>query len=157
MLQRTKKPVFVTLALGFVLSSAAVATADMQVLFNNRVAGQVVAPVSRPDGSGAGAGVRAQLVMVKNGGTLVPLTPETIFRTSSPAATYFVQPVAVTVPGVRPREEVTLRVRVWEGKDYGTARLRGESKDFKLTNSVAVNNLIGLKEFKLTEVKPTQP
>jgi hypothetical protein len=39
------------------------------ILFNNRVTPQVDAPVSRPDGTGAGAGVNAQLFLVTGGST----------------------------------------------------------------------------------------
>ena len=100
--------------------------------FNNRIGNVVDAPVSRPDGSGAGAGVTAQLFRVSSDGSLLPLFPTTTFRTSPAAARYYVMPdtAAVAVGSIEPFETVTLRMRAWEGKSFATASLRGESKDF---------------------------
>lgn len=125
--------------------------ANMLIVFNNRVAGVVDAPVSRPSGSGAGAGVTAQLLRVNEDGSLTALMPKTTFRTTSAAASFYVQPVQITVPGIRSGGSVMLRMRAWTGDDFATATLRGESNDFELKNSSAVNNLVGLKKFKLTD------
>ena len=144
--------------LGLVLFvSGSMVVADVQLVLNNRIIGSVNAPVSRPDGSGAGAGVKAQLVLVKQDGAVVPLSPSTTFRRSSPAAAYFVNGVVVTVAGVRQGETITLRLRAWEGDDFATSSLRGESKDFEVTNNGGVHNLIGLKEFKLVAQKQPSP
>src|SRR6266508_500564 len=62
------------------------ATWGRHIILNNRVSGVVDAPVRRPDGSGAGARVKAQLFRVNADGRLVPLVPATVFRTSSAAA-----------------------------------------------------------------------
>lgn len=83
------------------------------ILFNNRVNGQVDAPICRPDGTGAGAGVNAQLFLVTGGLTYTALTPATTFRTTSPAAAYYVvQPTQpVTVPGIAAGQQATVVMR----------------------------------------------
>ena len=129
------------------------AFADMLIVFNNRVVGVVNAPVSRPDGTGAGAGVTAQLCMVSDDGKLTALTPTTSFRTSLAAAEFFVQPTQVTIPGIKQGAAVKLRLRAWAGATFDSSPLRGESNDFELKNSSAVNNLTGLKECKLAPPK----
>src|SRR5688572_24128718 len=85
------------------------------IYFNNRALPYVDAPVSRPDGTGAGANVTAQLFLVGGAGELFPLFPTTTFRTSSPATTYYVNAVNITVPGVGPLQPATVRMRAWEG------------------------------------------
>lgn len=79
--------------------------------FNNRVPGLVDARVLMPDGSGAGAGVTAQLYGGPEGtpiNLLQPLLPTTTFRTSSAAAMGYVKPVDVTLPGVPPGGRATV-------------------------------------------------
>ncbi|HYE31884.1 MAG TPA: PEP-CTERM sorting domain-containing protein [Methylomirabilota bacterium] len=117
-------------AVAAVLVSAS-AFAQGQLNFNNRLTGVVDAPISRPDGTGAGAGVTAELVLVQGGSETV-LTPVTTFRTSSAAATFYVNPVDVIVPGVQAGQTATLKVRAYEGASYATATLRGESATFNL-------------------------
>jgi len=133
----------------FLFAPAGPARADMQIFFNNRVSGVVNAPVSRPTGTGAGQGVSAQLMLVNQDGTLTALAPKTTFRTNLPAATFFVQGVLVSVPGIQSGASVTLRMRAWEGADFASSKLKGESANFQLLNNSAVNNLVGLKEFRL--------
>jgi hypothetical protein len=107
------------------------------ILFNNRVTPQVDAPVSRPDGTGAGAGVNAQLFLL-NAGTYTALSPATTFRTTSAAAAFYVQQpaAAVTVPGIGAGQQATIVMRAWEGaagSSYDTALLKGESSPITIT------------------------
>ena len=124
------------------------------VLFNNFVSTVVEAPVKRPDGSGAGAGVTAQLVWITPDGELQPLQPTTTFRTNSVETSYFVEPKVVFVKSVQPQEQVTLRMRAWLGPDFESAVLRGESNDFSISfgdfpGLEPPENLVGLEGFTL--------
>ncbi len=121
-----------------------------EVIFNNRVAGLLDAPVQRPDGSGAGAGVTAQLFRVNEDGTLLPLFPTATFRTSSPAAAYYLDQVQAFVPGVGFGDTAILRLRAWEGADYASAHLKGESNDILIHFDRTLPNLLGLRGFILT-------
>jgi|SRR5688572_21070606 len=99
------------------------------VIFNNRI-GLVDAPVRRWDGTGAGAGITAQLYLVGAGGALTALTPTTTFRTTSAAAAFYINQVTITVPGVAAGNPATFRMRAWDGASYETATTsRGESND----------------------------
>ena len=98
------------------------------VIFNTRI-GTVDAPFRRPDGTGAGAGVTAQLYLVGAGGALTALTPTTTFRTTSAAAAFYINQVTVIVPGIAAGNPATFRMRAWEGASYDTAFLKGESND----------------------------
>ena len=107
------------------------------ILFNNRVTGQVDAPVSRPDGTGAGAGVNAQLFL-SSGGTFTALTPATTFRSTSAAAAFYVtQPASpVVVPGVGAGQQATVVLRAWEGavgSTYESSLLSGQSAPITIT------------------------
>jgi len=103
------------------------------IQFNNRT-GPIDAPVTRQDGTGAGAGVTAQLFLVQ-GGVYTPLTPTTTFRTTSPAAAFYVtQPAtAVTVPGIAAANSATIVMRAWEGASFDSATVRGESTPITIT------------------------
>jgi hypothetical protein len=110
------------------------------ILFNNRVTGQVDAPVSRPDGTGAGAGINAQLFLVSGGTpvTYTALTPATTFRSTSAAAAFYVtQPAGpVTVPGVAAGNQATIVLRAWEGavgSSYDAATVKGQSLPITIT------------------------
>lgn len=98
--------------------------------------GGVNAPVTLWDGSGPGlsSGWNAQLVHVRSDNVIVPLFPASVFRNTSPAASYYVKQPSETVrvPGVSPGDSATLRLRVWNGESYETATLRGESSDLTL-------------------------
>ena len=129
------------------------------VVFNNRVGTQVDAPVSRPDGSGAGEGFTAQLILVHESGAITALFPRTTFRTSPPAATYYLKGVDVIVPGVAPGNTATFRMRAWSGDSFETSLLRGESANFTITvggGTLPPSNLIGLQGFTFIS-KPTPP
>src|SRR5688572_1003100 len=107
------------------------------ILFNNRVAGQVDAPFCRADGTGFGAGTVAQLFLV-SGATYTALSPATTFRTTSPAAAYYVvQPnQPVIVPGVAAGEQATIVMRAWEGaigSSYDTALLKTQTNPITIT------------------------
>ena len=91
------------LLFSLVTAVAAVSSiAQGTIFFNNRTSTGDV-PIYAPDGvSGMGSLglVNAQLFLQPaGGGALVPLNPATTFRTTSPAAMYFVSPVDVAVPG----------------------------------------------------------
>jgi hypothetical protein len=110
------------------------------ILFNNRVTGQVDAPVRRADQTGAGAGVNAQLFLVSGGTpvTYTALSPATTFRsTSATAAFYVTQPATpVTVPGVAAGSQATIVLRAWEGavgSSYDTAAVKGQSLPITIT------------------------
>ena len=106
------KKLLVTLAAVLVSVSS---FAQGTLIFNNRTqAGD--APVSRPGGAGAGAGITAQLYLVPaGGGAPVPLTPTTTFRTGSAAAAYFVTEInPFTITGIQAGQNATVRLRAWE-------------------------------------------
>lgn len=108
------------------------------ILFNNRVTGQVDAPFCRTDGTGLGAGFVAQLFLVTGGATYTALSPATTFRTTSPAAAYYVvQPAEpVIVPGVGAGQQATIVFRAWEGaigSSYDAALIKGQSNPITVT------------------------
>jgi len=105
-----------------------------QVDLNNRVVGDVVAPITLPGGAGPGAGYTAQLLLV-NGTSTTPVTPSTIFRTDSPAAqSFIVDPgVGVNIPGTQPGDTVTLRMIAFNGTGFGSATTTFGTKDKKKT------------------------
>lgn len=128
------------------------AYAQGTVVFNNRVPGSVDARLVLPDGTGAGAGWRAQLVLRGAGGTVTPLTPVTTFRTSSQAAMGYVEPVDVSVPGVPAGARATLVMRAFNGSTFDTSSLRYESNPVTITLGGGVlppANLVGLQSFAL--------
>jgi hypothetical protein len=90
----------------------------------------VDAPVSRPDGTGAGAGYTAQLFLLENG-VYTALTPPTTFRTTSAAASFYVNDpgTPVTVPGHAPGTTAPLVLRAWEtsAASFDAAVIKGES------------------------------
>ena len=133
------KPV-VNLALALVCIAANLsAYGQGTILFNNRVTGQVDAPLSRTDGTGAGAGVMAQLFLVSSAGaaqTYIPLFPMTTFRTTSAAASYYVQQPAspVVVPGIPAGSQATVVMRAWEGGGtYDDSMIRAQSVPVTIT------------------------
>ena len=111
------------------------------ILFNNRVAGQVDAPVSFGFGTGPGAGWNAQLFLQTGSGfsiTYTPLNPATTFRTTSAAAAFYVvQPEGpVIVPTVAPGQQATVVMRVWAGaigSNYDVSDCKGQSNPITIT------------------------
>jgi len=132
------KKLLVTLAAVLVSVSS---FAQGTVIFNNRTPSGD-APISRPDGTGAGAGITAQLYLVPSGGGApVALTPTTTFRTTSAAAAFFVTDInPFRVEGVLPGQSATFLLRAWEtaAGSYEAAAasstfLRGESNPVTIT------------------------
>lgn len=103
------------------------AAAQGTINFNNRVTGQVNAPVSRPDGTGAGPSVNAQLYWVQEAAgslTYTPLNPATTFRDGSvrPDLAYYVIPdPSFEVPGTRGGDFMRVLLRAWEGPSFDAA------------------------------------
>src|SRR6266404_529502 len=135
-LSKMMKAPFAAIFFLFLGSNAQFARAQSPLSFNTRIGSDVDAPVSRPDGTGAGEGYRAGLFVV-NGTTITPLLPFTIFRTNPPAAAFYVKApdLPLIVPGTKQGDKVTLRLRAWHGEDYVKADIRGESKEFVVTLS----------------------
>jgi len=125
------KKLLVTLAAVLVSVSS---FAQGTVIFNNRTqAGD--APIKRPDGTGAGAGISAQLYLQTAPGVFTALTPATTFRTASAAAAFFVNEInPFTVQGVLPGQSATFKVVAWETSagSYEAAVLKGESNPFTI-------------------------
>jgi hypothetical protein len=125
--------------LKILVTVVAVACAGIQtfgqgtIKFNNRLTGQVDAPISLFNGQGAGSipGVMAQLYFIPATGAPIALTPATTFRTSSPAAMFYVnEPLeGVVVPNAPAGKTVNIQLRAWlGGASYETAtQLAGES------------------------------
>jgi hypothetical protein len=103
------------------------------IKFNNRLTGQVDAPISLFNGQGVGSfpGAMAQLYLIPATGAPIALTPAATFRTSSPAAMFYVnEPLTgVIVPNAPAGSTVNIQLRVWAGgASYETAtEFRGES------------------------------
>ena len=162
------KKLLVTLAAVLVSVSS---FAQGSLIFNNRTqTGD--APVTRPDGTGAGAGITAQLYLVGAGGVLTPLTPTTTFRTTSAAAAFFVTEInPFVINGILPGQPATVRMRAWEtaAGSYETAStsstfLRGESNDVTIPQlggtpaggaPIPTPSLNGLQGFQLIVPEPS--
>lgn len=156
------KKLLVAFAAVLVASSA---FAQGTISFNNRTpTGD--ARVTRPDGTGAGAGITAALY---SGATM--LTPTTTFRTSA-AAAFFVNAVEVTVPGVPAGGSAPIRMRAWEtaagsydaASAAGSTFLRGESNEITVTGlggtpagapPIPAPGLSGLQGFALVVPEPS--
>jgi hypothetical protein len=101
-----------------------------QVYLNNRIGTWVDAPIWQPNGSPPSPETMVQLMLVKPDGALEPLLPTTKFRSEGPpAGRFYFWGIAPSVPGVFSGDEATFRVRIWEGLDWESATLRGESQD----------------------------
>jgi hypothetical protein len=154
------KKLFVAIA-AVLVSASAFAQLAPGVQFNNRITGIVDAPITRPDGTGAGAGVTAELVMISGGNTTV-LTPSTTFRTTSAAAAFYLTSVDVPIPGGTAGQQVQLAVRAYEtaagsyaNASGGTTHLFGQSAPITVTlNDPALPGatLAGLQGFQLQVV-----
>jgi len=95
--------------------------------------------VKLPDGvapAGNDASVMAQIFRVMGDGSLVGIIPaRPFYGTDVPeAARFYVNPpdTAVVVPGTLPNDTVTLRFRAFNGADFGSATIKGESANFDL-------------------------
>lgn len=89
------------------------AFAQGTVQFNNRLpADGIVAPITRPDGTGAGAGITAELVLIQGANQTVVGT--TTFRTDLAAAAGFLNAIDVAVPGVAGGTTANFVIRAYE-------------------------------------------
>ena len=152
-------------ALGLVILASST-FAQGTIFFNNRTSAGDVRVYTYDGISGAGqypGGVTAQLFLVPaGGGALVPLTPTTTFR-DSPAASFFLNPVDVTVPNVPAGAPATVLMRVWATAEgaYETASFRGESAPLTISALGGINpetgaivptpDLAGLQTFTVPE------
>lgn len=107
------------------------------VWFNNRTSlGDQ--PIRLPDGTGPGSNFVAQLLHVQEDGSVIELG-RTLFRADPEPARFFVNPIQVTLERFSFSEPtsisgtIRLRLRVWEGPDWTTARVRGQSEDWEQT------------------------
>ena len=107
----------------FALSSFAQGT----LIFNNRTQSGDAPIAYGNQGFGAFPGAMAQLYLVGAGGVLTPLTPATTFRTSSPAAMFFVNEInPFVINGILPGQSATVRLRAWiGGPSYEAAQAGG--------------------------------
>jgi hypothetical protein len=111
------KKLLITLAAVLVSAST---FAQGTIKFNNRLTGQVDAPVSYltpATGVGSQAGAMAQLYLIPATGAPVALTPATTFRTTSAAAMFYVnEPTSgIIVPGVPAGSTANIQLRAWFG------------------------------------------
>ena len=137
------------------------AFAQGEVNFNNR-AGSVDAKVTFSDsGLGVGAGYTAQLFGGPEGTALTalaPLTPTTIFRTSSAAAMGYIAGTPVTVPGVAPGAKAALVMRVYPTGQAFTSKAdlgMGESNLIVVSlggGTIVTPNMDGLQAFTVNAV-----
>jgi hypothetical protein len=152
------------------LMVATCAFAQGTINFNTRVGSEVVVQVFMPDGTTPldGAGFTAQLFGGPAGsdaGSLVALTPTTIFR-SGAGAGFVVAAGDVAVTGVPGGQSAAIQMRVWENMggtiaSYADAvsagAFRGESNVFDsppLGDLTAIPpsvspNLVGMQSFNL--------
>jgi hypothetical protein len=124
------------IALAAVMISVA-SYGQAQLNFSTRVAGAVDFPIFAPDGTTAAGllgNVSAQLYLV-DGATLTPLQPTTTFRTAAGGEAYL-SPVSVTIPG-NAGTPVQLVLRAFQGSNYDTALIRGETSPFSATPALA--------------------
>ena len=143
------------------------ALAQGTINFNNRVTGQVDAPVLRPDGSGAGPSATAQLFLVSGTGasrTYTPIGQTTTFREPTAAnpllAAYVVPISSMIVDNAAPGSQISVVMRIWEGANYDSAIWYGQSNngvpititlggDIPGAPTAVPANLIGLAGFTL--------
>jgi hypothetical protein len=160
------KKLLVTIAAVLVSVSA---FAQGSVTFNNRTgAGDVKISLDNGAGPGTLAGGASAALYLKSGGnyTLVP-NSTTTFRTTPAAATFFVNPLDVVVPGVAAGGSATFQVRAWAGaSSFEAAQTAngawfGNSPDFtvaELSGTDAAGNIhvptdiSGLQAFSLHQV-----
>ena len=150
-------------AIGAVLVSASI-FGQGTINFNNRVTGQIDAPVLRPDGSGPGPSWTAQLFLVSGtvaARTYTPIGQTTTFREPTAAnpllAAYVVPISSMTVDNAAPGSQIGVVLRVWEGANYDSAIWRGQSNPITVTlggdipgaPTAVPGNLIGLQGFAL--------
>jgi hypothetical protein len=136
----------------------AVAYGQGTVQLNNRIVGTVDAKILLPDGTGAGAGYTAQLWGGPQGGTLAGLTPTTTFRTGNAAG--YVNAVDVMVPGVGAGQTASLQLRAFNGADFASSAIKGQSGTIDVSlggGNLPPAALAGLSGFSLAGGSPVIP
>jgi hypothetical protein len=130
--------------------------------FNNIWNGVGPGKVFLPDGTtGVGAGFTAQLLAGPAGtavDSLVALSPTTTFRTGNAAG--YVTAVQVSVPGVAAGAQATIVMRAFNGADYASSQIKGQSAPITLglggtpAGGAPIPDpvLNGLASFTLTQV-----
>ncbi len=103
-----------------------------QVYLCNRISGVFDAPITiRDTGVGAGTqpGMVAQLCMVTNG-SVTPVGAPVSFRSARGRTSQYFSSAPIVVPGTKPGQQLTFRVRAFNGSSYENSEHRGESEDF---------------------------
>jgi hypothetical protein len=133
------------------------------IFFNNRTSAgdvRIYAPGGVNGAGTAAPSVTAQLFLQTAPGVYSALTPATTFRTGA-AASFFVNPLDVVVPGVAAGTPATVIIRAWDtaAGSYDAAALRGESQPLTISGLGGVNpqtgaivptpDLAGLQSFTL--------
>jgi hypothetical protein len=125
-----------------------------QMNFANLVTGSGIdAPVTDQAGSRIGPGFTAQLYGGPAGLPMAPLFPTTTFRSGNKLG--YIVPLLVEVPDVSPGQEGVFRVRVYNGPDWDSSLIRGESKVLHLEPGGWTRppmDLYGLEAFQVLPV-----
>jgi hypothetical protein len=143
--------------------------AQGKILFNNRVPGTLDAPftlgMEGPVGDVYGNEAVAQLCLVYEDGSILPLEPVTTFR-QVPNRTAYVEPVVVNVPGFTAGQKVTVQIFVWrDSYDIGITDdnmnnphlLVGSAFDVTLGTAESPASLIGLTGGMAGPLNPPYP
>jgi hypothetical protein len=125
--------------------------------FANRATGaQLDAPVSDVTGKHVGAGYTAQLygrLAMSPAFPFEPLFPKTTFRLDDSG---YILPVLVEVPFLSPPEQGFFVMRVYNGLDWESSTIRGESGVLRLDTGgggiIPPTDLIGLQPFQVMAV-----
>jgi len=140
--------------------------------FNNKVGTTVDAKISygkdglgAVSGTGAGAGITAQLALVAPGGSLTLLTPTTTFKTASAGQKFYINGLSMVIPATAANQSVTVRVLAFStaagsyaAASTGNQLWYGASNDISVTLGGPVSgapdalpgNLVGLTGFTMT-------
>lgn len=143
------------------IAAAGSAFGQGQIVFNNRVTGEVDARIFNVDGVTAlGAGWTAEVWAGSSADSLAVVAgSQTTFRTTSLAANGYVSPLTVTIPGFDGGTTPTLQIRVWQTSagSYAASTIRGSSTSFTATlgggsTVITVPNMVGLQSFSVAVV-----
>lgn len=115
------------------------------IAFNTRdIAGGVDAPVMWLNERGPGAAgaevYTAELFLVSLNGTQRKevLAPNTSFRTSPAAATYYVKPITIEVPNSQAGDTALLIMRTWRSS-FGSFDAAAPTSDYAVSDSFAIS------------------
>jgi hypothetical protein len=111
---------------------APLVVSEGQVYLCNRLSGIFDAPITiRGTGAGAGTlpGMVAQLFLVTNG-IVTPVGAPVPFRSARGITSKYFSGAPVIVPGTKPGQQLTFRLRTFNGSTYENSEHRGESEDF---------------------------